>query len=132
MSPGGTPRPGRIGRRWSGGPMSGWGWLMGAIVAEVSATAALRASDGLTRLGPVAVVIAGYALAFALLSRSLTELPLGVAYAVWSGLGTAGAVAIGWALFGERVGWHVVVGVGLVVAGISVLHLGALDPGPAR
>lgn len=107
--------------------LNGWIWLMGAIAAEVSATTALRASEGLTRAGPAVIVVAGYTLAFVLLARTLTMLPLGVAYAVWSGLGTAGAVATGYLLFGERVNWQIVVGVALVLTGIVVLHL-ATEP----
>jgi small multidrug resistance pump len=99
--------------------------LLGAILSEVCATTALRAAEGFTRLGPSAVVVVGYSLAFWLMSRSLETLPLGVAYAVWSGLGTMGAVFAGWAFYGERPGPLVVLGVVLVVTGTVVLHAGS-------
>jgi small multidrug resistance pump len=102
----------------------GWMWLLAAIVAEVTATTALRATDGFARLGPSAVVVVGYALAFGLLSRALVHLPLGVSYAVWSGVGTVGAVLAGWVVYGERVGWSAALGVLLVVLGTAVLHAG--------
>lgn len=107
----------------------GWALLMGAIAAEVTATTALRATAGFTRPGPSLVVVVGYVLAFALLARALDQLPLGVAYAVWSGVGTVGAVVAGWALYGERLGWQVALGAALVVSGTAVLHRGS-DPAP--
>ncbi|MEQ1565988.1 MAG: multidrug efflux SMR transporter [Myxococcota bacterium] len=102
--------------------MIGWVYLLGAIVAEVSATAALRACEGFTRPLPSAGVVAGYVVAFALLSRTLDHLPLGVAYAAWAGLGTGGAVLAGWYLYGERVGWSTLFGVALVMTGIALLQ----------
>ena len=67
--------------------MKPWLLLLGAIVAEVIGTSALKASEGFTRLGPTAVVVAGYGLAFWLLSITMRSIPVGVAYAAWSGLG---------------------------------------------
>ncbi len=61
-----------------------WAWLASAIVPEVIATSALRASQGFTRLGPSAMAVLGYAAAFAMLSLALRTLPLGIAYACWS------------------------------------------------
>ena len=60
-------------------------FLLGAIVAEVVATSALKASEGFTRWGPTALVVVGYALAFWLLSLTLRAIPVGIAYATWSG-----------------------------------------------
>jgi small multidrug resistance pump len=111
----------------------GWWLLLVAIGAEVCATTALRAADGFSRLGPSIVVVVGYGLAFFMMSRALQTLPLGVAYAVWSGLGTMGAVFAGWYIYGERPTWLVVLGVALVIAGTVVLHAGASGVGaPAR
>jgi small multidrug resistance pump len=112
--------------------MIGWLYLLGAITAEVVATTALRAAQGGQRAVPMVLVCVGYPLAFLLLSRTLQHLPLGVAYAVWSGVGTIGAVGAGWLLFGERLGWSVVAGVALVMAGTAVLHLGQAPPAGPR
>ena len=66
-----------------------WLLLLAAIVAEVVATSLLKSTAGFTRLGPSVVVVLGYGVAFVLLSRCLTRIPVGVVYAVWSGLGVA-------------------------------------------
>lgn len=101
----------------------GWIVLGAAIVAEVTATLALRGSDGLTRLWPSVVVVAGYGLAFFLLAQALKNLGVGTAYAMWSGFGTVGATVGGWALFGERLTITVIAGMALVVAGVTVMNL---------
>lgn len=67
--------------------MKGWLFLVIAIVGEVIATSALKSSEGFTKLAPSAVVIIGYGIAFYFLSLVLKSIPVGVAYAVWSGLG---------------------------------------------
>ena len=64
-----------------------WNWLVIAIIAEVIATSALRASNGFTRLVPSVIVVAGYALAFYGLGLTLRSIPVGIVYAVWSGVG---------------------------------------------
>jgi small multidrug resistance pump len=95
-----------------------------AIVSEVVATSALKLSEGFTRAWPSVVVVVGYVAAFYLLSQSLRAgMPLGVAYAVWSGLGTVGIVAIGMLLFQEPLTAARVVGTLLVVAGVVILNL---------
>lgn len=76
--------------------------VAGAIVSEVMGTLALRASHGLSRPGPTALVVIGYAAAFILLAQALKTLNVGPVYAVWSGLGTVGALAGGVLLFGEQ------------------------------
>ncbi|MGH3146902.1 MAG: DMT family transporter [Rubrobacter sp.] len=94
-----------------------------AILAEIVATTSLKASEGFTRLWPVALVVVGYAASFYLLALTLRSLPLGFAYAVWSGLGTAGAVLVGWILWRESLGLAGLGGVALIVAGVVVLNL---------
>ena len=79
-----------------------WLLLGTAIVAEVIGTSALKASAGFTRLGPSLVVVAGYGVAFYLLSLTLRHIPVGVAYAVWSGLGIVLIAAVGWLFYGQR------------------------------
>ncbi|MBQ0984712.1 multidrug efflux SMR transporter [Streptomyces sp. F63] len=95
-----------------------------AIVSEVVATLALRASNGFSRLGPSAVVVAGYLLAFVLLAQALKTLNVGPVYAIWSGVGTVGAFAGGVVLFGEEARATTLIGVGLVIAGVLVMNLG--------
>lgn len=102
----------------------GWVLLGLAITAEVTATLALRASEGLTRWLPSAVVVLGYVLAFALLSQVLKTIGVGPAYATWSGLGTVGAAIGAWLLFGERLNAMAVVGIALIIVGVGVLNLG--------
>ncbi|MCC5036618.1 multidrug efflux SMR transporter [Streptomyces sp. WAC 00631] len=95
-----------------------------AIVSEVVATLALRASNGFSRLGPSAVVVIGYMLAFVLLAQALKTLNVGPVYAIWSGVGTVGAFIGGVLLFGEEARPTTLIGVGLVVAGVLVMNLG--------
>lgn len=76
-------------------------FLLAAIAAEVLGTSLLKASDGFTRLWPTATLVAAYVTAFLLLSQAVKGMSVGVAYAMWSGLGTAAIVAIGAAFLGE-------------------------------
>jgi small multidrug resistance pump len=95
-----------------------------AIVSEVIATLSLRASNGLTRLGPSALVVIGYGTAFVLLALALKSLNVGPVYALWSGVGTVGAFLGGVWLFDEPVKPATLVGVALIVAGVAVMYLG--------
>ena len=97
--------------------------LILAILCEVVGTVALKASDGFARLGPNALVVVGYGLSFYLLALALKQIPLGVAYAIWSGLGTAGAVAAGILLWRESLSLAGVVGILLIIAGVLLLNL---------
>lgn len=99
-------------------------FLVGAITAEVIGTSLLKATNGFTRLWPTVALVVAYVIAFALLSQAVKGVPVGVAYAMWSGLGTAAIVAIGAAFLGEPLTLTKVVGVGLVIAGVVVLNLG--------
>ena len=103
--------------------MKSWLFLLIVILAEVAATSALRASEGFSRLGPSAVVVIGYGIAFYFLSLTLRTIPVGVAYAVWSGLGIALVTGIAWLLFGQRLDAWGVVGIGLILSGVLVLNL---------
>ncbi|WP_298432993.1 multidrug efflux SMR transporter [Ottowia sp.] len=103
--------------------MSPWLTLGAAIVAEVIGTSALKASEGFTRVLPTLVVAVGYGLAFWLLSLTLRSLPVGVAYAVWSGLGTVLIALVGWVLYGQRLDGWALLGMALIVAGVLVLNL---------
>ena len=105
--------------------MRAWTYLGLAIVAEVIATSALKASAGFSRPGPSAVVVIGYGIAFYFLSLTLQSIPVGVTYAIWSGAGTALIAIVGAVVFGERVGGIAIVGFALIIAGIVILNLAA-------
>ncbi|MFC4913866.1 DMT family transporter [Actinomadura gamaensis] len=95
-----------------------------AIVSEVAATLSLRASEGLSKLVPSAVVVVGYLVSFALMARALTALNVGPVYAIWSALGTIGAFVGGVVLFDEPVRPLTVVGAVIIVLGVIVMNLG--------
>jgi small multidrug resistance pump len=97
-------------------------WLALAIGSEVVATTALKLSDGFTRLGWGAVVVVGYGISFYALSVTLRSIPLGVVYAVWSGIGTAAIVLIGYVLFREVLDAVKLAGIGLIVIGVAMLN----------
>jgi small multidrug resistance pump len=97
--------------------------LAAAIVFEVVGTTALQASKGFTRLGPGLVTVAAYGLAVWLLGRALLAIPVGVAYAVWSGLGVVLIALIGRVLFAQRLDAPALLGMALIVAGVLVIHL---------
>jgi small multidrug resistance pump len=95
-----------------------------AIGIEVAATSLLKSTDGFTKPLPTAVCLLGYATAFVLLSRIVKEIPVGVAYAVWSGMGTVLVVTIGILFLGEAITFVKIAGIAAVVAGVVVLNLG--------
>lgn len=103
--------------------MHAWAYLGLAIVAEVIATSALKASNGFSQLMPSIVVIAGYGTAFYCLSLALRSVPLGMAYAIWSGVGTALIALIGVVLYKQKLDLAGIAGIGLIVAGVLVLNL---------
>ena len=99
--------------------------LVIAVVLEIIATSLLKASEQFTRLWPTVASIASYAAAFVLLAKSIQRgMQVGVAYAVWSGLGTTVIVVIGALFLSEPVTALKVLGVALVIAGVVVLNLG--------
>ncbi len=100
-----------------------WLFLAFAIVAEVVGTSFLKASAGFTRPLPTIMVAAGYGLAFFFLSLTVDKVPVGIAYAVWSGAGVTLIAAIGWVFFGQKLDGPALVGMGLIVAGVVVLNL---------
>lgn len=100
-----------------------WLYLMIAIVAEVVGTSFLRGSAGFTKPLPSLAVVVGYGLAFYFLSLTLEQIPVGVAYAVWSGAGVTLIAAIGWIFLGQSLDPPAILGMGLIVAGVVVLNL---------
>jgi small multidrug resistance pump len=104
-------------------------YLALAIVAEVIGTSALKATAGFTRAVPSAVVVLGYGVAFYFLALSLETIPVGIAYAIWSGLGVVLITLIGWWVYGQKLDAAALAGIGLIVAGVVVLQL-ASRPAP--
>lgn len=98
-------------------------YLFLAVVAETIGTSALQASQQFTRLWPSLLLIVAYSLAFYLLSLSLRALPVGIMYAIWSGLGIVLIAVIGWLVFGQRLDGPAVAGIGLILSGIVVIQL---------
>jgi len=98
-------------------------YLSVAIVAEVIATTALRASDGFTQLWPSAISIAGYVVAFYFLSLTLRTMPVGIAYAIWSGVGIVLISLAGWLIYKQLLDLPAIVGMALIMAGVIVINL---------
>ena len=98
-------------------------YLAVANLAEVIGTSALKASNGFTVWLPSLAVVAGYEMSFYFLSLALRAIPVGVAYAIWSGAGIVLISVIGWALFRQRLDAAALVGIGLIIAGVIVIQL---------
>jgi multidrug transporter EmrE-like cation transporter len=94
-----------------------------AIVAEVIGTSALKASDGFTRLWPSVVVAVGYATAFYCLALVLRTVPVGIAYAIWSGLGIVLITVVAFFVYGQRIDGPGLAGMALIIAGVLVINL---------
>ncbi|MBI5811744.1 MAG: DMT family transporter [Deinococcota bacterium] len=103
--------------------MSGWTYLILAILAEVIGSTGLKASQGFSKLLPSIVVVVGYASAFYFLSLALKTVPLNTAYAVWSGLGTALIAVLGVVFLRESINFPMALGIVLIVAGVALLQL---------
>jgi small multidrug resistance pump len=97
--------------------------LILAILSEVFATTSLKFSDGFTKPVPAVLVILGYGVSFYLLSISLKVIPLGLAYAIWSGVGIVLTVLIGALIWHEPLDWGRGIGIGLILAGILTINL---------
>lgn len=103
--------------------LSNWLVLALAILSEVVATSALKASDGFTRLWPSLVMAVGYAVSFYCLSLAVRALPVGIVYGIWSGIGIVLISAAGWILFGEQLDRPAIIGLALIVTGVLVVNL---------
>lgn len=98
-------------------------YLLAAIVCEVAGTAALQASEQFTRPKPLILTVIGYAAAFYFLSLTLKGMPVGIAYAIWSGLGVVLIALIGLVWFGQRLDSPAVIGLGMIVAGVATINI---------
>jgi small multidrug resistance pump len=94
-----------------------------AVLSEVTATTALKLSEGFTKAIPSVVVVLGYGLSFYLLSLTLKVLPIGIAYALWSGIGIILTVIAGIVLWKESMDWVRALGIALIMAGILIINL---------
>lgn len=103
--------------------MKNWMFLSMAIVAEVIATSSLKASAEFTKFWPSVIVVLGYAIAFYFLSLTLRSIPVGIAYAVWSGLGIVLVSLVGWWLYNQTLDLASIIGMGLIIAGVLVINL---------
>ncbi len=103
--------------------MNSWVFLGIAIVSEVVATSALKASDGFSRLMPSVVVVVGYLLAFYFLSLTLKAIPIGIAYAIWAGLGIVLIAISSWLLYGQKLDFPAIAGMALIISGVAVINL---------
>ncbi|MGI9389864.1 MAG: SMR family transporter [Boseongicola sp.] len=97
--------------------------LILAVLAETIGTTALQASHQFTRVGPSIIVVIAYAAAFYLLSLALSVMPVGLVYAIWSGVGIIFIALIGLLVFGQRLDLPAVIGLSMIIAGILVIHL---------
>ena len=103
--------------------MPHWLYLSIAIVAEVVGTSFLKSAEGFTRLVPSLVVVASYVIAFFFLGLALKTLPVGIAYAIWAGVGIALIALAGYVFFGQALDAPAVVGMALIVAGVVVINV---------
>src|SRR5579871_2012275 len=98
-------------------------YLFVAIFAELAATSALKACDGFSRLIPSIIVLCGYSVSFYCLSQAVRDIPLGYAYALWSGVGIIVIAAVGYFYYRQAVDLAGICGIGLILAGVAVLNL---------
>lgn len=98
-------------------------YLLIAVAAETIGTTALQMSQQFTRLGPSLVVLVAYAFSFYMMSLTLKFMPVGIVYAIWSGLGILMIAAIGFVAFGQKLDLPAIFGLSLIIAGILIIHL---------
>lgn len=103
--------------------MSKWLLLSIAILAEVFGTSFLKASEGFTRVGPSIAVVVGYLVSFYFLALSLKVIPVGIAYAIWAGVGVVLIACIGWMIFGQKLDTAAIIGIAMILGGVVVLNL---------
>ncbi len=103
--------------------MSAYLYLAIAIVAEVIATSALKASAEFTKLWPSVIVVVGYGVAFYFMTLVLRTIPIGITYAVWSGVGIVLVAVVGALLYKQMPDLPAMIGMGLIIAGVAVIHL---------
>lgn len=103
--------------------MSAYYYLAIAICAEVIGTSAMKAVKGLSTPLPLALLIVGYAVAFWMLTLVVRTIPVGIAYAIWAGLGIVMVSIAGLVLYGQKLDLPAILGMALIVGGVVVIHL---------
>jgi small multidrug resistance pump len=98
-------------------------YLLIAILSEVTASTALRATKGFTQLVPSIITVVGYAISFYALSYTLSVFKLGIVYAIWSGLGMILIAILGYLVYGQKLDWPALIGIGLIIAGVVIIQL---------
>lgn len=93
------------------------------IVSEVIGTMALQASQQFTRPLPSLIVVIGYGLTFYFMALTLKYMPVGIVYAIWSGLGIVGITVLAYFLFGQKLDLPAIIGIALIISGVLVMHL---------
>ena len=101
-----------------------WALLMLAITAEVLGTSCLRLSEGMTKPIPTVLVFSAYAIAMALLSKVVLSIPLGLTYALWSGIGTIAIVLVGWLAYQQTLSVAQLIGIGMITFGVVLVNIG--------
>jgi small multidrug resistance pump len=100
-----------------------WVFLFLAIVSETVATSTLKSCEGFSRLWPTVVTVVGYLLAFYFLAQTLRTIPVGIAYAIWSGVGVVLITLVGWLIYGQKLDTPALIGMGLIVSGVIVMNV---------
>ena len=101
-----------------------WPLLILAITAEVLGTSCLRLSQGMTKPVPTLLVFLAYAIAMGLLSKVVMSLPLGLTYALWSGIGTVAITLVGWLAYQQNLSVGQIIGIAMITAGVVLVNLG--------
>lgn len=100
-----------------------WVYLVTAILAEVVATSSLKLAEGFTKLVPSIIVVAGYSASFYFLSLALKYIPLGIAYAIWCGIGIVLVTLVGWFFYKQAMDIPAMIGIVLIFAGVLLINL---------
>ena len=100
-----------------------WLYLAIAIVGEIIGTSFLKSSEGFTRLVPTLISVTSYVVAFYFLSLCLKSVPVGIAYAIWAGVGIVLIAAVGWIFMGQKLDLAASIGIGLILSGVLVINL---------
>lgn len=98
-------------------------YLIIAVAAETIGTTALQASQQFSRLGPSLIVLVAYGFSFYMMGLTLKFMPVGIVYAIWSGLGILLIAVIAYLVFGQRLDLPAVIGMGMIMTGIIIIHL---------
>ena len=102
--------------------MAKWTFLAMAIFSEIVATSSLKSTEGFTNLIPSVIVLVGYSAAFYFLSLTLNEIPVGIAYAIWSGVGIVGIAIVAMIFHDQNLDAGAMIGMGLIILGIIVMR----------